>query len=540
MKGNQAMKISRRKALALLSGASAILLHRESLAQGSAFGRLPNRASAEAASPEPEITPGPFKGTRESLREWQVPDWYRDAKFGVWAHWGPQSAIEYGDWYARNMYLQGHKQYEYHVKVYGHPTKVGYKDVIPTWKAEKFDPDHLLELYKKAGAKYFCSMAVHHDGFDLWNSKYQPRWNSIAIGPKRDIVGAFKKAAVKQGLRFAVSEHLAPSYHWFSTSHMSDKTGPLAGVPYDGADSAYADLYHELPKYYPYGERILNDRQAPAAWKLHYFKRIKDLVDKYEPDLLYSDGDIFFEQYGLALVANLYNLDAQRHSGRCEAVYTSKLVSDCQTGTCVLDWERGVASGIPETPWQTDTCIGDWHYNREAKYKSPKQVIDLLVDIVSRNGNLMLNFPLPNSGELDYEELIILEEITKWMVINSEGIYATRPWKTFGDGPVATVVPASGGTRFNEAGRRDLTAEEVRFTMKGDTLYAFIMGWPDKLTLIKPLATTSSFESPKIQNVELLGYKDKVKWIQDEQGLTVVMPQYRPCDYAIALKIITS
>jgi alpha-L-fucosidase len=202
------MKISRRKALALLSGAPAILLHRESLAQGSAFGRLPNRASAEAASPEPEITPGPFEGTRESLREWQVPDWYRDAKFGVWAHWGPQSAIEYGDWYARNMYLQGHKQYEYHVKVYGHPTKVGYKDVIPTWKAEKFDPDHLLELYKKAGAKYFCSMAVHHDGFDLWNSKYQPRWNSIAVGPKRDIVGAFKKAAVKQGLRFAVSEHL--------------------------------------------------------------------------------------------------------------------------------------------------------------------------------------------------------------------------------------------------------------------------------------------------------------------------------------------
>ena len=538
MKGNQAMKISRRKALAVFAGAPAILLPRQSLAQGAVSGGLPN-PSAQAVSPELEITPGPFKGTRESLREWQVPDWYRDAKFGIWAHWGPQSAIEYGDWYARNMYLQGYKQYEYHVKVYGHPTKVGYKDLIPTWKAEKFDPDHLLELYKKAGAKYFCSMAVHHDGFDLWNSKYQPRWNSIVMGPKRDIVGAFKKAAARQGLRFALSEHLAPSYHWFSTSHMSDKTGPLAGVPYDGADPAYADLYHEMPKYYPYSERILNDRQAPAAWKLHYFKRIKDLVDKYEPDLLYCDGDIFFEQYGLALVANLYNLDAQRHGGRCEAVYTSKLASDCQTGTCVLDWERGVAGGIPENPWQTDTCIGDWHYNREAKYKSPKQVIDLLVDIVSRNGNLMLNFPLPNSGELDYEELVILDEITKWMAINSEGIYATRPWKTFGDGPVATAAPASGGTRFNEAGRRDLTAEEVRFTTKADILYAFVMGWPDKLTLIKPLATTSSFSPPKIQNVEVLGYKDKVKWVQDEQGLTVVMPQERPCDYVITLKLST-
>src|ERR1022692_1788688 len=239
-----------------------------------------------------EIAPGPFKGTRESLRQWQVPDWYRDAKFGIWAHWGPQSAVEYGDWYARNMYVQGSKQYEYHVKTYGHPTKVGFKDLIPKWTADKFDPDHLLGLYKKAGAKYFCSMAVHHDGFDLWDSKYQPRWNAVAMGPKRDIVGEFKKAADRQGLRFAVSEHLAPSYHWFSTSHMCDKTGPLAGVAYDGADPAYADLYHELPKYYPYSERLLNDRQAPAQWKLHYFNRIKDLVDKYQPDLLYTDGDI--------------------------------------------------------------------------------------------------------------------------------------------------------------------------------------------------------------------------------------------------------
>ena len=159
------------------------------------------------------------------------------------------------------MYIQGNKQYEYHVKIYGHPTKVGYKDVIPTWKAAKFDPDHLLGLYKKAGAKYFCSMGVHHDKFDLWNSKYQPRWNAVAMGPKRDIVGAFKRAAEKHGLRFAVSEHLAPSYHWFSTSHMSDKTGPLAGVPYDGIDPAYADLYHDLPKDYPYGQRAMTGRR---------------------------------------------------------------------------------------------------------------------------------------------------------------------------------------------------------------------------------------------------------------------------------------
>jgi len=522
------MKISRRGALPLIAAAPAILLSRKSVAQPFAAG---------PSSRDLEIVPGPFKGTRESLRNWTVPDWYRDAKFGIWAHWGPQSAVEYGDWYARNMYIQGHKQYEYHVKTYGHPTKVGFKDVIPTWKADKFDPDHLLGLYKRAGAKYFCSMAVHHDGFDLWDSKHQPRWNAVVTGPKRDIVGEFKKAAEKHGLRFAVSEHLAPSYHWFSTSHMGDKTGPLAGVPYDGSDPANADLYHELPKYYPYSDRLLNDREAPAPWKQHYFNRIKDLVDKYQPDLLYTDGDIFFEEYGLALVANLYNVDAKRHGGRCEAVYNSKLSSDCETGTCVLDWERGVAGGIPENPWQTDTCIGDWHYNREAMYKTPKNVIDMLVDIVSRNGNLLLNFPLPNSGELDYEELVILEEITKWMAINSEGIYATRPWKTFGDGPVATDPALSGGTRFNESSRKELTSREVRFTAKGDTLYAFVMGWPEKEALIKPLATTSKYSPPKIKNVELLGHDGKLEWAQDEQGLVVVMPDRKPCDYAITLKV---
>ena len=203
----------------MISGAATLVSTHNSRAASSILdpdGRLDeaHKANQEGSTNHDlAIAPGPFKGTRESLREWQVPDWYRDAKFGVWAHWGPQSAVEYGDWYARNMYIQGNKQYEYHVKTYGHPTKVGFKDLIPTWKANKFDPDHLLGLYKKAGAKYFCSMAVHHDGFDLWDSKYQPRWNAVAMGPKRDIVGAFRDAAQKQGLRFAVSEHLAPSYH---------------------------------------------------------------------------------------------------------------------------------------------------------------------------------------------------------------------------------------------------------------------------------------------------------------------------------------
>jgi len=513
--------LSRRQAIGLIAGAA------------------PALKLARAAGAPLEITSGPYKGTRESLKDWQAPTWYRDAKFGIWAHWGPQSAAEYGDWYARNMYIQGHRQYEYHVRTYGHPSKFGFKDVIPTWKAASFDPDHLMQLYKKAGAKYFCGMGVHHDGFDLWKSAHQPRWNATAAGPKIDVVGMWKKAATKHGLKFAVSEHLAPSYHWFSTSHMSDKTGPLAGVPYDGTDAAYADLYHDLPKDYQFEQRASFYRETPDSWKLHYFQRIKDLVDNYQPDLLYTDGGIYYEEYGLAVVANHYNVNARRNGGRVDAVYTSKIPKDCETGTCILDLERGVASGIPANPWQTDTCIGDWHYNKEAKYKTPKRVIDMLVDIVSRNGNLMLNFPLPNSGMLDAEELKTLDEITRWMSVNSEGIYGTRPWKAFGEGPVASAPPATGarGGGFNERTRQDLTAQEVRFTTKGSNLYAFVMGWPEKEAVVKAMSTKSDVPPFKVRNVELLGFKGKIKWVQDENGLTVQLPQQKPSDHAIGLKV---
>ena len=266
---------------------------------------------------------GPFQPARESLKAWQVPDWFKDAKFGIWAHWGPQSATHYGDWYARNMYMQGSHQYEIHVKKYGHPSKFGYKNIIPTWKGEQFDPDHLIEMYKKAGAKYFVTMGVHHDNFDLWNSKHQPRWNSVAAGPKKDIVGLFRKAALKQGLKFGVSEHLSNSYNWFAVSHGSDKSGPFSGIPYDGADPQFADLYHDRSNAPP-GSTQAMGRVAPDSWKRQWLLRIKDLVDSYQPDLLYTDGGIPFEEYGLNLLAHFYNSDARRHGGKVQAVFTSK------------------------------------------------------------------------------------------------------------------------------------------------------------------------------------------------------------------------
>ena len=512
------MKMTRRTAAGLLAAAPALLLPRKSGGQQDL----------------PAIAGGPFDGSAEALRNWDVPDWFRDAKFGIWAHWGPQSAAEYGDWYARNIYIQGSDQNKYHVEKYGHPSKFGHKDICRLWKGDRFDPDHLMQLYKTAGARYFMSMGVHHDNFDLWNSKYQPRWNAVATGPKKDIVGLWRKAADKYGLRFAVSEHLSNSYDWFATSHTSDKIGPLAGVPYDGQDAAYSDLYHPSPNN-PEKLPPAMGRDAPDSWKQLWFRRIQDLVDNYHPDLLYTDGGIPFGPIGLRLVSHYYNVNAKLHGGKVEGIFTSKTASDCAQGTCALDIERGVANDIRPQPWQTDTCIGQWHYHKGIKYKSAKTVIDLLCDIVSRNGNLMLNFPLPNSGMLDDDELKVLDGITQWMAVNSEGIYGTRPWKVAGN---AAPPAGPGQAGFNERNRKDLSATDIRFTTKNSVLYAFVMGWPEKLSVSIPqLALGGNPGAGKIRRVEVLGHNGNLKFTQNDRALTVELPQEKPSEYAVTLKI---
>jgi alpha-L-fucosidase len=535
------VKLTRRQALMLIGSAAPALALRSSL------GFAKQMSATSSAAPSLDIAPGPFSGTRDSLASYQIPDWYKDAKFGIWAHWGPQSAIEDGDWYARNMYMQGSDQYEYSAETYGHPTKVGYKDLIPNFHAAKWDPEHLMDLYVKAGAKYFVSMGVHHDNFDMWNSKYQPRWNAFANGPHKDIVGLWREAARKRGLRFGVSEHLSNSFDWFAPAHGSDATGEYAGIPYDGSDPKFADLYHsyaDMPPEFAKSAQAMG-RIASDAWKQEYFNRIKDLTDQHQPDLLYTDGGIPFDEYGLSLVANVYNVSAKLHGGKVEAIYTSKTISDCTTGVCALDRERGVSDDIWPTAWQTDTCIGNWHYKRGVHYKTPKKVIDMLVDIVSKNGNLLLNFPLPNSGELDVEEMQTLDGITKWMSVNSEGIYASRPWKMFGEGPGTKIAPPpSGGPnagRFNENQVAGLTSADVRFTTKGSVLYAFVQGWPDnKMAVVQALGTTSPQMPGKIANVQMLGYDGNLQFTQDEKGLTVTLPDAKPAaaDIGITLKIV--
>lgn len=506
---------------------------------GTAAGRL---CRAEAGTPQRSIPiqAGPFSQTQASFSAYTCPDWFRDAKFGIWAHWGPSSAIEDGDWYARNMYMEGSPQYEYHLKTYGHPSKFGYKDTIPLWKAERFDPQALIRLYSQAGAKYFVSMGVHCDNFDLWNSRHH-RWNSVRMGPKRDIVSEWRKAARGAGLRFGVSEHVWASYNWWQTNKGSDKQGPYAGVPYDGNDSANFDLY--FPPHPPGAQAWAEQGNESDAWKREWFLRAQDLMDQHQPDLYYEDGPIPFGEWGRSLVAHYYNQSLRWHGGKQEAVYTAKRRSECELGACMLDVERGVTDDIEPRPFQTDTCIGDWHYRRGIAYKRPKTVIDLLVDVVSRNGNLLLNIPLPASGMPDDEELRILAEITAWMKVNSEAIHGTRPWKIFGEGPGIQKTSASAGMNgtpehFNEKQRKDLTSADIRFTTKPGVLYAFTMGSNPQETKVAALGPARGLEPRKIVRVALLGSSEAVPWKLTGEGLVIAPPRFWPSGYASVFKVV--
>jgi len=467
------------------------------------------------------ITPGKFSGTMESLTNYSCPDWFRDAKFGIWAHWGPQAVPMEGDWYARKMYQQGSSDYKDHLARFGHPSTNGWKDIIPLWKAEKWDPEKLIELYKKAGAKYFVSMGSHHDDFFLWNSPLH-KWNAVNYGPHRDVVAEWQKAAKKNGMPFGVSEHLGASFSWFQDSHKSDRTGPLAGVPYDGANSNYWDLYHFPAAPDDHSTWYTKD----PRWQQQWYDEIKQLVDDYHPDLLYSDGPVpFGNEVGLSQIANLYNDSLKYNHGRL-AVYNCKQPSD---GRWVQDYERGVNGGINPHPWQTDTSIGDWFYNRHWKYQPLSWTVHMLVDITSKNGNLLLNVVLRPDGSLDPEVETMLHQLADWTAVNGEAIYGTRPWLVFGEGE----VKAKGGA-FKE--NFQYSAKDIRFTTKGKTLYAIALGWPaENKFVIKSLAKTDG--ANQIKRVELLGCPGRLKFAQTTEGLVVELPDKKMSDLTCALRI---
>lgn len=465
---------------------------------------------------ELSVNNGPFKPSDTSFKKYQYPAWFRDAKFGIWAHWGPQAVPRQGDWYARNMYIQGSEQNKYHVAHYGHPSKFGYKDIIPLWKAEKWDPAKLMALYKKAGAKYFVSMGTHHDNFFLWNSSLH-RWNAVQMGPHKDVVGIWQKEAKKNGLKFGVSEHLGASYTWYQPSHNADTSGAYKGVLYDANDPAYADLYHPKAK--------ADDRgwyTTDPEWQRTWYKSIKELVDTYHPDLLYSDGGFPFGDIGRDMLANFYNGNVAYNNGQLTAVYNCKQPSQ---GMWVQDLERGVQDSISPYPWQTDTSIGDWFYRTGQTYKSATDIIRMLVDIVSKNGNLLINIVQTPEGDLEPDMLNTLDEIGKWTAANGEGIYGSRPWKKFGERPENAVKVKS--DNFNED-RMKYTAEDIRFTSNGNKLYAFLLDIPTADIRIKSLGKSSVINIKKIRSVKLLGSKEKIQWQQVADALVIKKPVNLP------------
>lgn len=505
----------------------------------------------------------PFKPNWDSLTQYQVPDWFRDAKFGMWAHWGPQCQPERGDWYARGMYQEGSDQYKYHVEKYGHPSKFGFKDVIHEWKAENWDPEELIGLYKKAGAKYFMALANHHDNFDLYNSKYQ-QWNSTRMGPKKDLVAGWAKAAKHHGLRFGVSVHAAHTWSWMETAQRADKNGPMAGIPYDGkvtkADGTGKWWNGEDPQElyaqnHPLSQNSLDDGMIHRQWNWgngvnppskdyceKFYKRTIDLIDKYGPDVVYFDDTALplwpVSDAGLRIAAHLYNTSIKKH-GKLEAVVFGKILDEQQRKCMVWDIERGQSNQIEDRPWQTDTCIGGWHYDRRIydhnQYKSAKTVIHTLIDVVSKNGNLMLNIPVRGDGTIDDKERAVVEDIAAWMQINGESIYGTRPWKLFGEGPAIESAAPLSAQGFNEGKGKPFGAQDMRFVKKDKTLYATLLAWPaDKTAVIK---TLNNGNVGKVEKVSLLGYPRPLAFAQTIDGLNVNLPEQVPGKNAFVLKI---
>jgi alpha-L-fucosidase len=491
----------------------------------------------------------PFYASWDSLKAYQCPEWFRDAKFGIWAHWSPQCQPEHGDWYARRMYVPGEPDYADHLARYGHPSQTGFKDICRLWKAENWDPNRLMALYRRAGAQYFVALANHHCNFDCFDSKFQP-WNSVEIGPRKDLVGLWAKAARRQGLRFGVSIHAARAWNWYEVAQGSDTNGPLQGVPYDGkltAAGGKGQWWEGLDPQDLYAQNHPPGAPPDAAYIDKFFFRVMDLIQSYQPDLLYFDDSVLpfngVSDVGLRIAAQYYNASLKRHGGRNEAVMTTKRLNEEQRRCLVYDIERGLAADILPQPWQTDTCIGSWHYDRRCfdqhKYKTAAAVIPLLADIVSKNGNLLLSVPVRGDGTLDADEIAFLEDMANWMKVNREAIFGTRPWKIYGEGPSTTAAAEPG--RFGgvkDTRKEPFTAQDLRFTAKGQTLYALALAWPaDGKLRIRSLGQDRGLSPAKIKQVELLGAKSKLTWLRTAEELSVNLPVAAPCQHAFVLRI---
>ena len=461
-----------------------------------------------------------FQPDSASLADnYNIPDWFRDAKFGIFIHWGVYSVPAFGkEWYPREMYIKDSKIYKHHIEKYGNQTEFGYKDFIPMFKAEKFNADEWISLFKKSGAKYVVPVAEHHDGFSLYASTIN-KWNSLAMGPKKDILGELKAATLKYDLHFGLSSHRAENA-WFFNGGMK--------FPSDVQTGKFSSLYGQcLPE--PGGQTM--DCPEGAGFNEtsieNWLKSTYELVDLYQPELMWFDwtvGKYPFQPTFYKFMAYYYNSAIDWNK---EVVVNTKF--GYGDNIQVFDIERGKSEIARAFPWQTDTSIGkkSWGYIEGEENKSPNQIIDDLVDIVSKNGNLLLNIGPRPDGTITEGQQEVLLQIGSWLEVNGDAIYGTRPWIVAGEGSQQGTAGA-----FTDNEETEYTAQDIRFTTKDNSLYAISLAWPEGEVTIQSIDSDS-----KVASVELLGSAEKPQWEQTAAGLQVTYPKEKPTEHAHALKI---
>jgi alpha-L-fucosidase len=458
------------------------------------------------------------KGTETFLPDWEniagnytFPEWFVDAKFGIFIHWGVYAVPAFGnEWYPREMYQKDSRTYKHHLETWGAHTEFGYKDFIPLFKAEKFNADEWAELFREAGARYVVPVAEHHDGFAMYDSELNA-WNAVKMGPGKDIVGLLKTAVEKNGMVFGLSTHRAENA-WFYNGGMD--------FPSDVQDTTIA-LYGRR-----YARESYTEDQA-REWLAH----TRELIDKYEPKLIWFDWTVnhpVLMPYFNRFMAYYYNNALDWGTG---VVVNTK--QGYPTNIQVWDVERGKSGKMMRHPWQTDTSVGkkSWAYVEDEENKTPEQIVHDLIDIVSKNGNLLLNIGPRADGAITDEQKEVLLAIGKWLKVNGEAIYGSRCWKKSGEGD---AEPTKGSFTDNQA--TAYTTRDIRFTTKGNDLYAIVLNWGEDGILVKSL-NKDAIAGAGITGVNLLGSGEAIRWKQTDEGLRIFFPQNRPCEYAYSFKI---
>jgi len=469
---------------------------------------------------------GPFRPDWESLQKYETPEWYKDAKFGIFIHWGVYSVPAFGnEWYPRNMYTEGSREYKHHIATYGPQDKFGYKDFIPMFKAEHFDPVAWADLFKKAGTKYVVPVAEHHDGFAMYDSGLSD-WTVVKMGPHRDTTGELAKAVRAAGLHFGLSSHRV-EHNFF--------LGVGRTIASDVNDPQYAAFYGPAHAWLtPWLDPLANDfTYVSSAWADDWLARSAELTDKYHPDVVFFDwwiGQASIRPNLTRFAAFYYNRSLKY--GDHVGVITYKDYA-MQSHAGVLDVERGQLGDIRPFYWQTDTSVSNksWGYIENDTFKSPEFIVHQLIDIVSKNGNLLLNIGPRSDGTIPDEVQQVLLDVGAWLNVNGEAIYGTRPWRIFGEGPTKVATGS-----FHDTQTTNYTTEDFRFTAKGTELYAIGLAWPTiGEAVIHSLASTVGSEA--VQSVVLLGSDAKPQFEQRVDGLHVQLPGQAPAKYAYVLRV---